>query len=160
MKHKKILYYMMPIIISVMGILLLLLYNNKPPSSLDVTIQLEPDNPQMVFLGKVIYAEQCASCHGVTLKGQKSWQYADKDGYLPAPPHDATGHTWHHSDKVLFILTKYGIEFFTKKPQQTRMPKFDKTLTDDEIIATLSYIKSTWSATIKAKHSTINKNSN
>ena len=29
---------------------------------------------------------------------------------LPAPPHNETGHTWHHPDEMLFAITKYGRE--------------------------------------------------
>ena len=27
---------------------------------------------------------------------------------MPAPPHDATGHTWHHSDRVLLDIMTRG----------------------------------------------------
>ena len=30
-------------------------------------------------------------------------------GRMPAPPHDASGHTWHHRDDVLFRLVKEGV---------------------------------------------------
>ncbi len=43
--------------------------------------------------GKVLYGQHCASCHGAQLEGQPDWRRPDKDGILPAPPHDATGHT-------------------------------------------------------------------
>ena len=29
-------------------------------------------------------------------------------GRVPAPPHDASGHTWHHPDGVLFRIVKEG----------------------------------------------------
>ena len=44
--------------------------------------------------GRILYKEHCASCHGAKLEGQPNWRRIGKDGLLPAPPHDATGHTW------------------------------------------------------------------
>ncbi len=61
-------------------------------------------------LEKEIYLKYCASCHGEQLQGQSNWRQRDAEGYLPAPPHDESGHTWHHSDTYLFLMTKYGIE--------------------------------------------------
>ncbi|MCW5719495.1 MAG: cytochrome c, partial [Bauldia sp.] len=52
--------------------------------------------------GQTLYLANCASCHGVDLEGQPNWQTPLADGRFPAPPHDETGHTWHHSDAQLF----------------------------------------------------------
>ena len=107
-------------------------------------------------LGRAIYAENCASCHGVALAGQANWQQRDADGYLPAPPHDGTGHTWHHPDSYLFLMTKYGIEAMIGNPYPNNMPAYKDKLTDEEILAVLSYIKSTWSGRIQRQHNQIN----
>ena len=71
------------------------------------------------------------------------------DGKLPAPPHDATGHTWHHSDRQLFQIVKDGLASIVPG-YETDMPAFADTLTDDEIRAALDYIKSTWPERQKA----------
>ena len=68
---------------------------------------LRPDDGKLVALGQQIYAEQCAACHGDNLEGQANWQSRHEDGRLPAPPHDETGHTWHHADELLFGLAKF-----------------------------------------------------
>ena len=107
-------------------------------------------------LGRVVYAENCGSCHGVALEGQANWQQRDADGYLPAPPHDETGHTWHHPDSYLFLMTKYGIEEMIGKTYHNNMPAYKDKLTDEEILAALSYIKSTWSSRIQRQHDQIN----
>ena len=90
------------------------------------------------------------------LEGQANWRQRDAEGYLPAPPHDERGHTWHHPDYYLFLMTKYGIEEMIGKSYPNNMPVFEDKLTDDEIIAALSYIKSTWPSRIQLKHDQIN----
>jgi S-disulfanyl-L-cysteine oxidoreductase SoxD len=50
-----------------------------------------PDDADLVAQGETVYLAHCASCHGRNLEGQPNWQQHDKDGYLPAPPHDETG---------------------------------------------------------------------
>lgn len=75
---------------------------------------------------------------------------------MPAPPHDETGHTWHHSDKYLIKMTKYGIENLIGKKYPNNMPSYENLLTDKEIIASLSYIKSKWPKKIQEIHNNIN----
>ena len=110
----------------------------------------------MTNSGKLVYAENCASCHGMALEGQANWRQRDPDGYLPAPPHDKTGHTWHHSDSYLFLITKYGIEKMIGRKYPNNMPAYKDKLTDEEIIAALSYIKSTWPGRIQRQHDQVN----
>lgn len=110
--------------------------------------------------GEALYAEQCASCHGVNLEGDPNWQTPDENGIYPAPPHDENGHTWHHDNMILFNHTKlggaealrlYGIEDF-----KSGMPPFSDVLTDDEIWDILAYIRSTWPEEIQELHATRN----
>lgn len=114
---------------------------------------LVPSDPKVVALGQTIYAENCASCHGANLEGQPNWRSPGPDGRLSAPPHDETGHTWHHDGDTLFRLTKYGTGALIGDPDyESNMPIYEGVLTDDEIIAVLSYIKSTWPQDIRAAH--------
>jgi len=73
-----------------------------------IRTELKADDLVVVQAGEKIYQAQCASCHGPNLEGQPDWRTRDANGFLPAPPHDATGHTWHHADDLLFEITKYG----------------------------------------------------
>jgi len=123
----------------------------------ELQIVLAADNRAVVEKGRAIYAEHCASCHGVNLEGQPNWRERDAEGYLPAPPHDASGHTWHHADKQLFDLTKYGLgAMLGDKNFKTRMPAYEDVLNDSEIIAVLSFIKSRWPKETQARHDKIN----
>ena len=126
-------------------------YMNK-----DNEIRLLPNDLSLVTLGQNIYSKNCASCHGADLEGQENWQKRDDEGYLPAPPHDETGHTWHHPDEYLFLMTKYGIEKIIGKKYLNNMPAYKDILTDKEIIAVLSFIKSKWPNQIQEIHNNIN----
>ena len=117
---------------------------------------LQPENPQVVSDGRDLYAEHCASCHGADLEGQPDWRSPGPDGRFPAPPHDASGHTWHHTDEVLFELTKHGPAAFVGPGYESVMPAFDGILNDAEIVAVLSYIKSRWPERIRQRHDEMN----
>lgn len=95
-------------------------------------------------VGKAAYDAQCASCHGAKLEGQPNWRERLPNGRLPAPPHDVTGHTWHHDDGMLFAITKNGVVGYAPPGYQSDMPAFADKLSDEEIWAVLGYIKSTW----------------
>ncbi len=125
----------------------------------DNKISLMPNDASLVSLGQKIYLQNCASCHGVKLEGQKNWQTRDDEGYLLAPPHDETGHTWHHNDEYLFLMTKYGIEKIIGKKYPNNMPAYEDILSDKEIIAVLSFIKSSWPKKIQEIHNNINRRS-
>jgi mono/diheme cytochrome c family protein len=97
--------------------------------------------------GRVLYVEFCAACHGMDLEGQPDWRSPDENGLYPAPPHDETGHTWHHGDAMLIdyitrggqaVLDDMGVSF------TSGMPGFGSVLDEREIEAILDYIKSTW----------------
>ena len=116
-------------------------------------IVLRDADPGTVALGAAVYVEHCAACHGANLEGQPDWRSPGPDGRLPAPPHDETGHTWHHDGETLFRLTKFGIGALIDDPDYaSNMPVYDGVLTDEEIVAVLSYIKSTWPEDIRARH--------
>ena len=120
-------------------------------------ISLKPNDTDLVDLGKLVYKNNCASCHGVNLEGQERWRQPDASGYMPAPPHDESGHTWHHPDEYLFLMTKYGLEEVIGQEYPNNMPAYNDVLSDQEIVAVLSFIKSTWSTRIRLQHDKINK---
>jgi mono/diheme cytochrome c family protein len=100
-------------------------------------------------VGKTVYEQHCAVCHGAKLEGQPSWQRKLANGRFPAPPHDDSGHTWHHPDEVLFGITKSGlVPPHAPSGYESDMPAFAGKLSDDEIRAVLAYIGSHWSAEV------------
>lgn len=119
---------------------------------------LKPADARLVARGEAVYMMHCASCHGRKLEGQPEWQSQDKEGFLPAQPHDESGHTWHHPDTLLFKITKLGVaEAANLKDYRTRMPAFGEILRDADILAALSYIKSRWPEDMRRRHDELNR---
>ncbi len=115
----------------------------SPPPGDDA--RADPREPARVSLGERVYAQECASCHGAKLEGQPDWRRRLPSGRLPAPPHDESGHTWHHADRVLFAITQDGlVPPHAPKDYESDMPAYGGRLSDDEIWAVLAYIKSHW----------------
>lgn len=103
--------------------------------------------------GRALYADHCAACHGDNLEGQPNWQTPDENGVLPAPPHDQSGHTWHHDNRLLFDYTWLGgTEALAARGVTgiaSGMPGFSDQLTKDQIWDILAYIRSTWPARVQ-----------
>lgn len=110
------------------------------------------ERPADPVAGRALYQTHCADCHGADLAGQPDWRTRRPDGRLPAPPHDASGHTWHHPMSMLFDMTKHGlVPPLAPAGYQSDMPAFAGVLSDDEIRDVLAYIESTWPETVRAQ---------
>ena len=124
---------------------------------------VDPEDKELFALGQTVYAEQCASCHGAKLEGQPDWRKRNADGTLKAPPHDETGHTWHHPDKDMFNYTRKGGQTLAPPGFKSAMPAFGRdfggVLEDGDIWAVLSYIHSRWPARVRERQSKINTQS-
>ena len=109
----------------------------------DTTVAAPSSPPELdsalISEGEPLYADNCASCHGVNGEGHRGWQIRNPDGSYNPPPQDATGHTWHHPDDRLIALIRDPSPF-----PQSRMPPFGDTLTEHQIRAVLEYIKTWW----------------
>ena len=102
-----------------------------------------PPPAAVVAHGAALYDAHCASCHGVNLEGQPDWKRTLPDGSLPAPPHDVSGHTWHHGDgELLRIIAEGGVVYMP----ESKMPGFAEVMSDDDMRAVLTFIKSSWGA--------------
>lgn len=120
---------------------------NQVPASGDDP-RADPRDAAKVTLGAKVYGQHCAACHGANLEGQPDWRRRLPNGRLPAPPHNESGHTWHHRDEVLFAITKNGlVPPNAPKDYESDMPAFAGKLSDEEIWAVLAYIKSHWKST-------------
>ena len=97
----------------------------------------------MIERGKLVYQDNCVSCHMVNLSGAENWKGVDEDGHRKAPPLNGTGHTWHHDDKTLHSIIKYGLAKLVEG-YQGKMMGFEENLSDKDIDSVLAYIKSYW----------------
>lgn len=136
----------LPRLIAAAGLLLAVGCERTPPDP----HAMRPDDGAVTAVGQKVYAQHCAACHGAQLQGQPNWRIRDAAGRLPAPPHDASGHTWHHPDEVLFRITKYGVaKAANLKDHDSAMPAYEGVLSDAEIVAVLSWIQSQWPANVR-----------
>ena len=112
-------------------------------------------------VGARVYDEHCATCHGADLEGQPDWQRPEPDGTLRAPPHDDTGHTWHHADQLLVdYVTLGGAETLRRLGVTgivSGMPGFGEVLSQSEVEAVLDYIASHWSERARAYQSEVTR---
>ena len=101
------------------------------------------DSKLMIETGKIAYNNNCVSCHMINLAGAENWKGVDEDGHRKAPPLNGTGHTWHHDDKTLHAIIKYGLAKLVKN-YEGKMIGFEDKLSDKEIDSILAYLKSFW----------------
>jgi mono/diheme cytochrome c family protein len=139
------------------GMLLIILASLARPGSgpAQAGLRIDADDVALVTEGRTRYASHCASCHGADLAGAADWQTPLATGAMPAPPHDASGHTWHHDDAYLIAVTREGGAAFTPG-RPNGMPGFAGVLSDRDIVAVLSFIVSTWPPEIRQAQARMN----
>jgi mono/diheme cytochrome c family protein len=101
-------------------------------------------NQHNVRLGKQVYMERCASCHGRHLQGQPLWQLRDANVHRRAPPLDQAGRAWQHADEELFFMAKHGHFANTARAPTSAMPVFEGVLDDRQIVAVIAFVKASW----------------
>lgn len=112
----------------------------------EVLAQAQVADAEILAQGEAIYLQSCAACHGINGEGQfpNAPMQPDDTGRIGAPPHDSTGHTWHHDDDMLYRVVREG---GMGSPQSFYpMPAFGEQLSDTQIEAVIAYIKTMWSA--------------
>ena len=90
----------------------------------------QPSEPlasaEVISLGRTVYQESCASCHGDQGQGHV---------LLDAPALNETEHAWHHPDgQIQDLLVNGGVN----------MPAFGEQLSRDEIVAVIRFIQTWW----------------
>ncbi len=104
--------------------------------------------PRQVAQGKILFAENCARCHGNNAQATAHWRRSDADGNFPPPPLNGTAHAWHHSLSLLRRTIREGGGQFGGK-----MPPFKDQLSPAEIDAIIAWFQSLWPDEIYARWS-------
>jgi len=81
--------------------------------------------PDVLAQGEIVYQENCVACHGENGKG-----------YI-GPALNGSAHAWHHADPQLLSFIRDGIP-------GTQMAAQGDNLSEEEINAVISYLKSWW----------------
>lgn len=111
----------------------------------------DADDRTAVRRGAQLYGTYCSSCHGKQLEGAAGW---DRPANIPLPPpHDASGHTWYHSDAALLNVVKTGIR---GRDGRLTMPAFAYQMSDQDILATLAFVKSKWPVGVRGSQALLN----
>ena len=95
--------------------------------------------PENVTRGALVYAENCAECHGRNGEGTKNWRQRNEDGKFPPPPINGTAHAWHHPIRVLGTQIKFGAPGGLGS-----MPGFADKLTDQQIVDVIAWFQDKW----------------
>ena len=119
------------------------IYNLSNTVSAHNHFPITTDSKLMIERGKIAYNNNCVSCHMINLAGAEDWKGVDEDGHRKAPPLNGTGHTWHHDDKTLHAIIKYGLAKLVKN-YEGKMIGFENKLSDTEIDSILAYLKFFW----------------
>ena len=109
-----------------------------------VAMAAQAASEQRIAAGQRIYQAQCAACHGVNGEGQRGWEALNAAGERPAPPHDRHGHTWKHSDAMLYRIVAEGWRDPFNKTSRLTMPAFGQTLSPAETREVIDYLKTLW----------------
>ncbi len=115
--------------------------------SATITVNSVPFDSEQIMQGQQLYAQNCASCHGINGEGQfpDAPLLPDETGRFGAPPHNANGHTSHHSDDWLIQYVREGGVSLRNPEIYYPMPAFSAQLSDEQISLILAYIKTIWS---------------
>ena len=111
--------------------------NEEMPGKIDVE---RWNSTEQVVLGREVFTQNCAVCHGAEAQGTVSdWREKLDDGSFPPPPLNGSAHAWHHPQEVLLRVIDYGGEAMGGK-----MPAFIDVLEVDEKLAAVAYFQSFW----------------
>jgi mono/diheme cytochrome c family protein len=109
--------------------------SSSPPAN-----KVEPRSVDMMQItrGKLLFADNCARCHGESAQGAPQWRFRNTDGTFPPPPLNGSGHAWHHSHEWLREMIRSGTE------PDGHMPAWGGKLSDAQIDDIIAWFQSNW----------------
>jgi mono/diheme cytochrome c family protein len=130
------------VVVCLLALIVFVVRSGSRPTSASID-RADVTNAVAVAQGKQVYTTRCAGCHGSDLKGEQGWPQRRPNGAMPASPLDQSGRAWQRNDQWLFTTIKHGGQATASPGDISYMPAFGG-LTDADIWAVISYIKSTW----------------
>lgn len=125
---------------------------SKSTAKAQVSIPPRNQDFQQILRGGKIFQQNCATCHGKLAQGTPNWKQRNEDGTFPAPPLNGTGHTWHHSMRVLQNTVRNGTAALGGS-----MPAWGDKLSEQDIRDVLAWVQAQWPDEIYAKWYQINQ---
>jgi mono/diheme cytochrome c family protein len=122
-----------------------------------VATEARPDRPAQVALGRTIYRQGCAYCHGSEREGHEEWRPDTPVSSGLAPPLDERSPAVERPDRDMFEIVKFGGQPFLRVGQRSQMPAFEFNLTDAQIWAVIAYLKYRWPSEALARHEAANR---
>ena len=112
----------------------------------------DPANLTQVNLGRGLYQQHCAYCHGANREGQSAEATSGK----MAPALDQTGQIVKATDRAVFEIVKYGGQPFAPPGAKSQMPGYEFTLSNAQIWAVLAFLKNRWPEPVRDAQAQIN----
>jgi mono/diheme cytochrome c family protein len=112
----------------------------------------QPDRPAQVAMGRALYRQHCAYCHGAEREGNLDWVPGTPVASGLAPPLDERSDMVEKSDRQIFEVIKFGGQPFLPAGQRSHMPAFEFNLTEAQIWAVIAYFKWRWPDEALARH--------
>ncbi len=94
---------------------------------------------EQVEIGRELFQQNCATCHGLEAQGALAWTQPGPDGKYPPPPLNGSGHAWHHPLPVLYSVIRNG-----SPGGQGNMPAWREKLDEDQIVSVIAWFQDQW----------------
>lgn len=112
--------------------------SNSPTSRLNADTGRWYSSEQ-VAQGKMVFAENCASCHGANAEATPNWKTPDANGDYPPPPLNGSAHAWHHPLAVLDQVIREGTA-----TMGGNMPAWGKQLNQAQRLSVIASFQDYW----------------
>ena len=107
-----------------------------------------------IDVGRSLYQQHCAVCHGADGSATADWRSPGADGHYPPPPLNGSAHSWHHPLAQLESTIQYGGTRFGGA-----MPAFAPALDRRQRLSIVAYIQAWWAEDIYVKWAQIDARS-
>lgn len=104
----------------------------------------DPQKVAQIELGRTVYYQHCAYCHGDYLEGQADWDLAYPNGGRPPVPLDISGPAPLHTEDLIYKIIKEGGQSVSPASYRNNMPAYQNVLNEQEIWAVIAFMVDQW----------------